>query len=89
VNYTGSVIIPTSIMTRAVGSEVVLLNLETGTYFGLDPIGAEVWQMLSKGKSMAEIQAAMLTEFSVESATLEKDLAALIEQLREHQLIQF
>ena len=39
-NLSDSLSIPSQVMARTVGDETVILDLASGTYFGLDPIGA-------------------------------------------------
>ena len=34
------------VVTRRVGDETVLLNLESGIYFGLDPVGSRFFELL-------------------------------------------
>ena len=40
--------IPEDVVSREVGGEAVLLNLATGTYFGLDGVGTEIWNLLAR-----------------------------------------
>lgn len=74
-------------LSRTVGDETVILDLESGTYFGLDPVGARMWQLLGEGKSFAEVCNAILDEYDVPRERLEADLLALAAQLAEHRLI--
>jgi hypothetical protein len=37
-------------MARTVGDETVILDLANGTYYGLDPVGARMWQLMSEGQ---------------------------------------
>ena len=46
-------------MGRVVGSEIVLLDLTSGTYFGLDAVGARIWQLIAAGQSLAKIRDVM------------------------------
>ena len=46
--------IATQVIARTIGGETVILDLESGTYFGLDPVGARIWQLLEGGKSLAQ-----------------------------------
>lgn len=87
-NPSSTVTIPTHVMARAVGEEVVILNLESGTYFGLDVVGARVWQLLSENKTFAEVHEALFQEFEVAREALEKDLDALISDLQLQGLIE-
>lgn len=81
-------IIPPHVMARAVGDETVILNLESGTYFGLDPIGARIWQLLSERLSFAEIHETLLREYEVSGEALERDLRGLIATLQTNGLIE-
>ena len=78
---TDAVEIPSHAMARQVGDELVILDLASGSYFGLDAIGARVWQLISEGKNLAQTIEVMLTEYEVERSQLESDLLALAERL--------
>ncbi len=84
---TDKVIIPAQVMARRVGEETVILDLASGTYFGLDPVGARIWQLLSEGKTLAEICVVMLAEYDVSSEDIERDVLSLAEELHAKQLI--
>jgi hypothetical protein len=81
------VAIPPEVMARQVGDETVILHLGSGNYFGLDPVGARVWQLLTEGKKPAEICDGMLSEYDVERADLERDVARLLQELVDHGLV--
>ena len=74
-------------MARQLGEETVILDLESGTYFGLDPVGARMWQLMTEGKSLAEICEAMLEEYEVSREELERDALALAQDLEARSLI--
>jgi len=80
-NLTDKASIPAQVMARDVGTETVILNLESGVYFGLDPIGARIWQLLCENKTLAEVCDVMLTEFTVERTDLERDVLELAGKL--------
>ena len=74
------------VIARDVGQEIVLLDLASGTYFGLDPVGARIWQLMRSGKTLDEVCDAMMEEYEVPRETLERDVQALARQLIEKQL---
>lgn len=80
--------VPAHVMVRQVGDETVILNLETGTYFGLNPIGAQYWQLLSAGKPFADICAALLQDYDVPYEEIRRDLGRLTDELVSHGLIE-
>lgn len=66
---------------RELESEAVLLNLRTGVYYGLNPVGTRAWQLLAERSSLARVADVMLDEFDVARDVLERDLLALGTQL--------
>ena len=39
------------ILSRILDGEAVLLDLASGTYFGLNPVGSRVWELISASKT--------------------------------------
>jgi hypothetical protein len=67
--------------------EVAILNLKNSVYYGLDPVGASVWNLIQQPKTFAEIRDALLGIYEVDGAQLESDLQVLLGQLSEQGLI--
>lgn len=86
-NLSDKMTIPTQVMARQVGDETVILDLTSGTYFGLDPVGARVWQLMGEGKTLAEICDTMLDEYEVTRDALERDVIELAQRLNAQGLI--
>jgi len=63
------------------GEETAILHTESGVYYGLDPVGTRVWQLLQEPVTVAEIRDAMLREFDVSAAQLDGDLRRLLVDL--------
>jgi hypothetical protein len=87
VNLHSKVAIPEEVMTRRVGDETVILDLATGTYFGLDRVGADMWQLMGEGRTLAEVCDAMLARYETTRADLERDVLELAEKLRAQGLV--
>ena len=86
-NLTDKASIPAQIMARQVGDETVILDLGSGTYFGLDPVGARIWQLMGEGKTLGEICDTMVDEYDVTREALEHDVLELVERLLEQKLV--
>src|SRR6266849_192279 len=48
------------------GGEAAILHVRKGMYYGLDPVGARVWELLQQPRSVQEIKESLLKEFEVE-----------------------
>lgn len=86
-NLSDKVTIPTQVMARTVGDETVILDLASGTYYGLDPVGARIWQLLADGKSLGEVCDVMFGEYDVAREVLEGDILRLTEELNAKGLV--
>ena len=84
---TDKLAIPPQVMARTVGDETVILDLASGTYFGLDPVGARIWALMGERKTLGEICATMLEEYEVEREQLEADVLRLAAELLERGLV--
>ena len=82
-----SFIIAPGVQARQVGEELVMLDLETGTYFGLDSGGRRFWYLLENGESLSQICGTMVEEFDTTLEVLERDILALARDLIDKKLI--
>ncbi len=62
---------------RELDGQSVLLNLETGMYFGLDAVGTHVWQLAAENGSLRWISERLAGEYDADPGTIERDLLAL------------
>ena len=81
ISLSDSMVIRDEVVFRELGGEAVLLNLKTGAYFGLDPVGTRVWQLLVERGSVAHVMEVMLGEYDVDRERLERDLLELCDEL--------
>ena len=60
--------IPQQVMSRLVDDQTVLLDLESGMYFGLDGVGKRIWERISAGDNLEEIAAVIAAEYDVDES---------------------
>lgn len=70
------------------GDEAAILNLKNTVYYGLNPVGTRVWNLVQQSRSVSEIRDTLLDEYDVEAAQCERDLLVLLERMREQGLIE-
>ena len=68
--------------------EKVILSLEDGMYYGLNPAGARVWDIIQKPTSIKDVQHQLLNVYDVDAEQCERDLLALISDLAAEDLIE-
>ena len=67
--------------------EAAILGLRDGVYYGLDLVGARVWNLIQEPKTFAALRDTLLGEYEVEASNLESDLRELLDQLSKHGLV--
>jgi hypothetical protein len=68
--------------------EAAILNLKNSVYYGLDPVGARVWQLIQEPTTLAQIRDVLRAEYDVDASQLETDIRDLVEQMAEQGLIE-
>jgi hypothetical protein len=72
---------------RELQGEGVLLQLDTGEYFGLDDVAQRMWALIVEHGDLEVVQARLLDEFDVEPDTLSGDLHRFVGELIERRLL--
>ena len=80
--------IPDSVAARKIGDETILLNLETGTYYGLDNVGSRFLELLERNGEIAVAYRTLLIEVDVNPEILEADILRLSEEMRSKGLLE-
>jgi len=75
------------ILMQEVGGEMVLLNLDTEQYFGLDPIGTRIWALLGERDDLPWIIDTLSAEYDSDPACIRDDLLALLHELADAGLV--
>jgi hypothetical protein len=76
------------VLFRQLDDEAVLLDLKSGTYFGLNDVGARAWQLILEHGRLSLVLEVLQQEYAAEAAVVERDLLALAAQLVGEQLAQ-
>jgi hypothetical protein len=69
------------------GGEAVVLNLDTGVYYGMDSVATCIWRLLHQPRSLAELRDLVTDEFDVASDRCEADLVEFVASLSSHGLV--
>jgi hypothetical protein len=69
---------PPEVLSRVLDGEAVLLQLDTGMYFGMNDVASRIWERIVKGATVREIVEGISAEFEVDEATLDRDLGEFV-----------
>ncbi|HEX9763771.1 MAG TPA: PqqD family protein [Candidatus Acidoferrales bacterium] len=76
------------VVFRELGGEMVLLNLKSGVYYGLNESGTQMWTLLVELKDPGRVVEALEREYAASRDQLEGDLRELLGTLRAKGLIE-
>lgn len=73
--------------TKLDDGDVVLLHLESKTYYSLNPTGERIWQRLKEGLNLREISRRLQEEFDVDADEADRSVIDLVNELCEQKLV--
>src|ERR1700680_3983062 len=76
------------VMFRIIGDEIVILNLISELYLGLNPVGTRFWTALHDAPSIQAAYESLRSQFDVAPELLREDMDKLLGQLLEQKLIE-
>jgi len=74
-------------VTSTLSGEAVILDLEGGTYYGLNTVGATIWSLLQTPTTVAALREALLEEYDVSFEQCDREVKRLLHELNAHGLI--
>jgi hypothetical protein len=81
--------IPDHVFSQKLDDEMVLLNVQTGAYFGLTAVASRAWELVQDGVRPGLVPALLALEFDAPCDEIERDLEAFFAELREKHLVNY
>jgi len=76
------------LLASAFGQELVILSLKDGVYYGLEDVGARIWELLQRPIRVSALRDALVAEYEVEPARCGRDLRSLLQDLAGRGLVE-
>ena len=72
-----------------VANEAVLLSMQSGEYYGLNPVGASIWKLIQQPRSVCDIRDTLLLDYTgVTSKECEREVLAFLSEMIALDLVQ-
>ena len=75
------------IVTADMDGETVMMCVETGKYYNLGTVGGDIWALLTREMTFAQLIDALTEQYDVARATCEKETAAFVTRMADQGLI--
>lgn len=70
-----------AIISSKMDDEVVMMSIEKGNYYGLNPVAAEIWEMLTEPMSVQAIIDRLMEDFEVDPEQCHAEVVAYLAKL--------
>ncbi|HYV06843.1 MAG TPA: PqqD family protein [Blastocatellia bacterium] len=88
ISFDARVTIPLDVLVSELAGELVILNLNSESYFGLDEVGTRMWTALTTSETIQSAYEGLLAEYDVSEDQLRKDMTDLLGKLIERGLVE-
>lgn len=76
------------VLSSKIDGEIILMSTEADSYFGLDPLGSRIWEILSKQpKSSEELVEQLLEEYEIFESTCMAHVQEFLDDMSAKKLI--
>jgi hypothetical protein len=73
---------------QVVAEEAILIRMSTGTYFSLNQVGTEFWNLLNGEQTIYQQATALAAKYAVETAMVVTDLLELAGKMQTDDLVE-
>jgi len=73
--------------TAPVHEELMMLNVEQGAYYSLDPIAAAIWTMIGKPAAVQDLVERLQQRYEVSAEQCQADVQAFLEEMHKNGMI--
>ena len=74
------------VVIRELAGESVILDLKSGSYFGLNGVGTRAWSLMASGGTLGDVNAALTGEYDAPAAVIQEELLKFAADLCDHGL---
>ena len=87
VEPSSTVVVSPNQVSTTLGSDTVILGADAGQYFGLNEVGARVWELVQEPVAVAAICDALCAEYEVTREECQRDVLELLNELSQNGLL--
>jgi hypothetical protein len=77
------------IVFSGMDSDTVMMSIEMGEYYGTNPVGGRIWELLEQPRTPAGICDILMEEYNVPAEECRRDVLEFIGQMFEKKLVKY
>ncbi|MCU4743573.1 PqqD family peptide modification chaperone [Halobacteria archaeon AArc-m2/3/4] len=76
------------LLTTELDDEMVILDGDAGTYYGLNEVGCRIWELIQEPRTVADVRHRLVDEYDVDPERCTRDLHNVLEDLSSSELVE-
>ncbi|MFW5944368.1 MAG: lasso peptide biosynthesis PqqD family chaperone [Bacteroidota bacterium] len=76
------------VFASEIDEEVVMMNVDTGKYYGMDTVGSRIWELIAEEIQVKDVIGKLMEEYDVEEEQCKNDVLEFLNELYENKLVQ-
>lgn len=80
-DFNQKIIFADTVATQEVDDEIIVLDMNTEHYFGLNKIGSAIWQAIKEKQVLSEVYETLIERYDAKAEVLRTDLENFVEKL--------
>ena len=81
------VVATTSVASETIGAEAAVVDMDSGTYYGVQGAGVLIWEALREPVALSDVHTLLMRHFEIDAGTCERELLSFIEDLVRARLV--
>lgn len=75
-------------LSAEIGGEAIMMSIEKGAYFGLNPVATRIWDLIEQPKNVAELIQTITDEYEVSAEQAADDVQGFVADMIERGIAQ-
>ena len=76
------------VFASQIDDEVVMMNIQSGKYYGIDTIGSRIWELINEKIQVQKVIDHLLEEYDVSEEQCKNDVLEFLDELNENKLVE-
>jgi hypothetical protein len=79
--------VPENVLAQELNGEIVILNMDSETYYSLNPVGSRIWHLLTNSENVETAMQQLLQIYLVDKTALLRDVTEFVKELSKEELL--
>ncbi len=75
------------VFASTIDDEVVMMNIQSGKYYGMDSVGSRIWELISEKIQVQQVIDQLLEEYDVSEEQCRSDVLEFLQELNQNKLL--